>query len=340
MGSVKDLEILKMPSDIPGLGRFHFSDRYSVFDYGEMPDLIENKGKALCLISAFFFEIMEKRGINTHYIGVVEKGRAKKIDELDQPVDVMEIKLVNVYHPEKTKNGYDYAIFKKLRGNFLIPLEVIYRNSIPEGSSVYRRIERGELTLDDLGVEKLPKPGEKLPKPLIDFSTKLEDVDRYLTKSEAKEISGMSDEEFDALINLSLEINKIITSEVGKAGIENEDGKIEFAFDERRELMVVDSVGTPDECRFSFCGVEISKEILRRYYRKTDWYRRIEKVKGERNWRKIVGKPPRLSQEVKKLVSQMYMSACNEITGLKFFDSPSLKDVVKRMTELMGDLNG
>ncbi len=340
MGSVKDLEILKMPSDSPGIGRFHFSDRYSVFDYGDMPDLIENKGKALCLISAFFFETMERRDIKTHYVGVVEKGRIKKIDELDEPVDVMEIRLVNVYHPEKTEKGYDYAIFKKLKGNFLIPLEVIYRNSLPEGSSVYKRIERGELTLDDLGIEKLPNPRERLLKPLIDFSTKLEDVDRYLTKSEAKEISGMSDEEFNELINLSLEINDIITTEVGKAGIENEDGKIEFAFDERRELMVVDSVGTPDECRFSFDGVEISKEVLRRYYRKTDWYRRIEKVRGEKNWRKIVGKPPRLSQEVKKLVSEMYMSACNEITGLKFFDSPSLRDVAKSIAELMGDLNG
>ncbi|GAG55731.1 unnamed protein product, partial [marine sediment metagenome] len=38
-GSVKDLEILSRPEDNKmGIGRFHFSDRYSVFDWGEMPD--------------------------------------------------------------------------------------------------------------------------------------------------------------------------------------------------------------------------------------------------------------------------------------------------------------
>ena len=62
MGSVKDLEIIKKPDkDEHGIGRFHFSDRYSVFDYGEMPDIIENKGKALCMLSAYFFEILEKK---------------------------------------------------------------------------------------------------------------------------------------------------------------------------------------------------------------------------------------------------------------------------------------
>jgi len=33
MGSVKDLEVLKKPTKARmGVGRFHFSDRYSVFD--------------------------------------------------------------------------------------------------------------------------------------------------------------------------------------------------------------------------------------------------------------------------------------------------------------------
>ena len=50
MGSVKDLEILKKSSDNSmGLGRFHFSDRYSVFDWGEMPDQIKAKVKPCVL---------------------------------------------------------------------------------------------------------------------------------------------------------------------------------------------------------------------------------------------------------------------------------------------------
>ena len=45
------------------------------------------------------------------------------------------------------------------------------------------------------------------------------------------------------------------------AGLKNEDGKIELAFDDKRKLMVVDVVGTLDECRFTYEGVHVSKEV-------------------------------------------------------------------------------
>ncbi|HLD77425.1 MAG TPA: phosphoribosylaminoimidazolesuccinocarboxamide synthase, partial [archaeon] len=38
MGSVKDLAVVRPTTETTmGIGRFHFSDRYSVFDWGEMP---------------------------------------------------------------------------------------------------------------------------------------------------------------------------------------------------------------------------------------------------------------------------------------------------------------
>ncbi|AIY89611.1 phosphoribosylaminoimidazolesuccinocarboxamide synthase [Geoglobus acetivorans] len=341
MGSVKDLTVIKKPEENrTGIGRFLFSDRYSVFDYGEMSDHIENKGKALCLISAYFFEILENDGISTHYIGLVEGGKVKRLNELDDAVNEMEVRLVRVVEPEKTGSGYDYSIFKNLNGNYLIPLEVIYRNSLPEGSSVFRRLEKGEISPEDLGLTEIPGPGSRLEKPVIDFSTKLEDTDRYLRRKEALKISGLSEEEFEELVELAEKIDRIITEEVGKAGIENLDGKVEFALDENRKIMLVDAVGTPDECRFSFDGIEMSKEILRKYYRKTEWYRLVEKFKGEENWRVLAGRPPKLPEDLKNAVSEMYMSACNEITGMRFFDSPSLKDVMKRISEFMEVYDG
>ncbi|MEM4702816.1 MAG: phosphoribosylaminoimidazolesuccinocarboxamide synthase, partial [Archaeoglobaceae archaeon] len=78
MGSVKDLIVIKEPSDGLGEGIFVFSDRYSVFDYGEMPDKIDGKGSSLCLISAFFFEKIEESGIRTHYMGLLEDGKLKR----------------------------------------------------------------------------------------------------------------------------------------------------------------------------------------------------------------------------------------------------------------------
>ncbi len=50
MGSVKDLVVLENPAkNKTGKAQFVFSDRYSVFDWGEMPDHIQAKGASLCI---------------------------------------------------------------------------------------------------------------------------------------------------------------------------------------------------------------------------------------------------------------------------------------------------
>ena len=95
MGSVKDLKIiLPAEHDKMGIGQFYYSDRYSVFDWGEMPDLISGKGKALCMIGAYFFEKLEQMGVSTHYRGLVANGKIVKLADVIKPVDTMEIDLV------------------------------------------------------------------------------------------------------------------------------------------------------------------------------------------------------------------------------------------------------
>ena len=334
MGSVKDLLVIEEPGEKPGRGRFVFSDRYSVFDYGEMPDVIEGKGAALCLMSAYFFELAEEKGMKTHYLGLVSGSKLKRIDELDTPSNVMEVKLFRVIKPVRLESGYDYSPVKNAGNNYLIPLEVIYRNVLPEGSSVFRRLEKGLVTLEQLGLDHFPSPGERLENPIVEVSTKLESEDRYIDWNEAMEIAGLKEEEAEELKKLTLAVDGLISEETGKVGIENLDGKFEFAFDENRGIVFVDAIGTPDECRFSFEGVQISKEVLRKYYRKTDWYKLVEELKGkDRNWREKAI-PPKLPEELVKAVSDMYKACCNEIVGIKFFDVDSLKSVVKRLLEL------
>lgn len=330
MGSVKDITVLKSPNGGLGDGIFEFSNRYSVFDYGEMPDKIDGKGASLCLITAYFFEKLEDLGIKTHYIGLIENNRVKRFDEVEMPTNKMKVRLVRVIRPIQG----DYSVFNRERGNFLIPLEIIYRNKIPEGSSLLRRIASGEVKPEDFGLREV-KPNMKLEKPIVDFSTKLEDFDRYLSYAEAKKIAGLSEEEFECLKALVLKINDIITAETSKVGLENEDGKIELAFDEKRDFMVIDAVGTPDECRFNYKGFEVSKEILRNYYRRTEWYEKIKIHKGKENWREIVGIPPKLPPKIKKTTSELYMALCNDITRRKFFDVPKLDQVVKELRELL-----
>lgn len=332
MGSVKDLFVLRKPeNEKPGVGRFIFSDRYSVFDWGEMPDHISEKGKAICLSGAYFFEKLEKIGIKTHYIGLVENGEIKTLEKLIRPTNIMEFKMLRVLKPKIKENTYDYTIYKKEKVNFLIPLEVIYRNSLPEGSSVFKRLKEGTLKLEDIGLKEMPYPGQKLEKPIIDISTKLELTDRYITWKEAKEMANLTEKEIEKIKEIALEMNKLITEEAEKVGLSNEDGKFEFGFDENRNLIVLDVVGTLDECRFTYQGIPVSKEIARIFYRKTEWYKKVEeaKKKDKIEWKKYVDiSPSPLPEELLEGISLIYKAYTNEITGKKWFDTPSLKEIL------------
>ncbi len=346
MGSVKDLEVLKKPTpEAMGLGRFHFSDRYSVFDWGEMPDQIENKGAALCMMGAYCFERLEEQSVRTHYKGLVEPdGRVVGFKDVRNPSGVMEVCIVNVYRPEpQLLNGrltYDYSAYTPKLRNTIIPLEVIYRNGLPEGSSVFKRLEQGKITYQDLGLDHYPHPGERFTKPVFDVSTKLEQTDRYLTWDEAKTIAGLTNIEMIAVKAVLAKVNDTITEMACRAQLSNEDGKIELSFDQNRTLMVVDVVGTLDESRFTSDGFHVSKEIARQFYKKTSWYKDIEdakkeaEVRGIKDWKSLCkSQPPKLEPELKRFISEMYMAAANELTNRRLFEVPPLAKVIAEYRE-------
>jgi phosphoribosylaminoimidazole-succinocarboxamide synthase len=346
LGSVKDLDVISGATrDRMGVGRFRFSDRYSVFDWGEMPDLIKGKGEALCMMGAYCFERLEEENIGTHYRGLVGKnGKVVRFKDIDRPSNVMEVDLVNVYRPTAVRQDgrlrYDYDAYTHKLVNFLIPLEIMYRNGLPEGSSVFKRLEQGLITLEQLGLDHYPKGGEKLDKPIFDVSTKLEEKDRYVTWEEAEEIAGLTNEEVTEIRDVLSKVNATITQIASGAGLENQDGKIELAFDGERRLMVVDLVGTLDECRFTYDGLHVSKEIARQFYRKTRWYADVEEAKkkaeaeGIRDWKGLCrSSPPMLEPRLKTIIGEMYMAASNELTQRRLFKAPSLAEVIEEYRE-------
>jgi phosphoribosylaminoimidazole-succinocarboxamide synthase len=350
MGSVKDLQVTKKPTpEAMGTGKFIFSDRYSVFDWGEMPDHIPGKGAALCLIGAYCFERLEEKSVLTHYKGVVdETGKTVMFNDVKAPSNTMEIKLVNVHPPEtRVENGkliHDYSAYTPNLKNCLIPLEIIYRNGLPEGSSLFKRLEQGKVTYQELGLDHYPKPGERFQKAIFDVSTKLEETDRYLTWDEAAKIAGLTSIEVAAIKVVLAKVNETINEIAVKAGLVNEDGKIELAFDTQRRLMVIDVVGTLDECRFTLNGLHVSKEIARQFYKKTAWYKDIEDAKktaearGIKDWKALVkSQPPPLDAQLKTIIGEMYMAAANEMTGTKLFAAPTLADTVNKYKQYMGE---
>lgn len=310
MGSVKTLIVEKKPTETEfGTGFFEFRDDYSVFDYGSMPDRIPGKGEALCRMSSYNFSELAKLGIKSHFVKFVKPGR-------------MGVKLVRVLRPGKDEITTETV-------NYLIPLEVIFRNSLPAGSSVFKALESGECRLSDLGLSKMPAPGEKLKKPIIDITTKLETCDRRVGWDEAKEFSALTDGEVEKIKEIALRVNDFITARAAKLGLEHADGKVELAFGPNREIILVDVCGTPDENRFLMKDFHISKQVLRDYYKKTPWYAKLEGAKSALPKEKWPA-PERLPPELVSATSDMYKAVCEMWTGERVWGA-SLQDSVRKV---------
>jgi len=163
-----------------------------------------------------------------------------------------------------------------------------------------------------------------------------------VTWREAQKIAGFTDEELASVKSVLLKADETVTEVASKAGLKNEDGKIELAFDEKRKLMIVDVVGTLDECRFTYEGVHVSKEVARQFYKKTAWYKDLEQAKKEaeakgiQDWKALCkSKPPKLDPQLKAIISEMYMAAANGMTGRDLFDASKLSKVIAKYKRYM-----
>ncbi len=279
---------------------FVFTDSISVFDK-VIPTTIPFKGETLCRTAAFWFQLLRKNGIRTHFTELVppNRMRVKKVDVID-----------------------DYDSLNCLSRNYLIPLEFISRHYI--AGSMYERIKRGEVMLEDLGFPAGHKVeyGEQMPKPFSETTTKLEPVDRLLTRDEAIDISGLTQEEYERVIDIMNRIDDLIAKESEERCLIHVDGKKEFAFDENRRLMVVDTFGTADEDRWwdedgHAAGefIELSKESVRKYYKEIGYY--DELMAARREGRNEPDIPPLPDDRIEEF-SQLYIEMFERITGESF----------------------
>jgi len=279
---------------------FVFTDKISVFDK-IIPTEIPFKGETLCRTAAFWFQLLRKEGIRTHFRELVPPNR-------------MRVKRVDVIS--------DYSKLHCGLSNYLIPMEFISRQYV--AGSLFDRIKAGELDVEELGFRKgqEPKYGQKLPRPFYEATTKLEKVDRPVSLEEGIKISGMTREEYERVIELVAKIDLLITSEVEDRMLIHVDGKKELAFDEKRRLMVVDTFGTSDEDRWwdedeyanGHC-LELSKEAVRQHYREIGYYDKLMKARKAKQPEPPI--PPLPGEKVKE-ISDLYIEMFERITGESF----------------------
>ncbi len=323
---------------------FRYTDAYSVFDWGRMPDLIPGKGECLARIAAHFFEQLalpetwkefsrspgalalrraakngavlnevgerlQREGVRSHYRGLVDDPsvslRSKVLGELTDPTRHMLVRAVSVVSPRAEQvmgqPVYDYLETRQSKAPRLIPLEVVFRHSLPEGSSLLDRMRaRGERV----------EAGHRFEFPSLELFTKLESTDRLLTVHEALAISGISASLLEELLMQTAWISAWLKQEFEASGVELCDGKLEWAIDETGSLMLVDAIG-PDELRLLKNGVQLSKEFLRTHYRSSTWFAELNRVKqasgGSPDWkRSVLSKPEPLPESELAHASELY----------------------------------
>ncbi|KQZ14478.1 hypothetical protein ASD44_10645 [Mesorhizobium sp. Root554] len=315
--STKNLTVVQAPTDnAEGIGIFDFTDDYSIFHYGKMPDKIPGKGEALCRMAVANFALLKEHGIRTHFLRFLPPNR-------------IEFQLLRVLDPA------DGALYRNAR-NCLIPLQVIFRNSLPPGSSAFRRLDSGEISLESLGLTKMPKPADRLPRPVIEFTTKLEEIDRFITEDEAKDVALLSDAQMDRVKQLTIQIDDVLTKHAAKVGLDHSDGKFEFGIAADGEIILVDTAGTADENRFLLGDFHVGKQILRDYYARIDLGGQVRhwaatKVPRD-SWPKMEKAPPQLIPPM----TAMYRALTERWTGDPIWKEASLEDTitsVKRVQE-------
>jgi phosphoribosylaminoimidazole-succinocarboxamide synthase len=327
---------------------FEFSDRYSVFDWGEMPDQIQDKGKALAIMGKSFFQFLGdplnwkklfsspilQETFSIEYLKALEssdlyhrycKEGIAHHALLDESLDsaYLAVKNIAVVRPYFDGQKYHYEAYKNSPVGALVPLEVIFRLGLPPGNSLSKRLG----TIPEKGL---------LKNPIIDFSTKLEKGDRYMNYEEAQTIAGMNDDEWGELLQMTHLIALNLFLFHHELGLELWDGKIEVAFtkgETHRSFMLVDSIGI-DELRLLYKGKSFSKEFLREVYKDSSWYQNLELSKKESqssgvDFKKICsGKyhsvPEKLPVEMKERAESVYKIYSNAVSekvfGKVFFD--------------------
>ena len=296
-GKVKEV----WSTDDPDIIEFRYTDQISVFDQ-IIPSLVPRKGESLNRTSCHWFKLVEEAGIcETHII------------EMNAPDRVLARRFEVIREPGAIPRDME---------NVFVPLEVICRHYLAGGG--WRRYDRGDVGPEEFGFEPgtVLHEGVKLPSPYLEVSTKFEKFDRLLDRKEALEISNLTDEEFDTILDIVVKIDEIIQSEASKRGLIHVDGKKEFALGPGRVPVLVDSFGTLDEDRWWASDdyengniVSLSKEFVREYYLSTGHYEQLYEAREAGSEEPPI---PALPGKIIDQTADLYAGMFERLTGEEF----------------------
>ncbi|MFC1888900.1 phosphoribosylaminoimidazolesuccinocarboxamide synthase [Thermodesulfobacteriota bacterium] len=335
-GSVKKIRTVKTATaSRPGVYLFEYTDNYSVFDYGKMPDRLRHKGAAMAVLSAWLFERLEeprnwrklgksdvwdvirdpdlrdgligsktfremkRAGMKTHYRGLRDRnGRLLRTDALIEPTNLMEVTGVEIVPPERTVlSGKILWNYNHIHGGL--------KHCLIPLENVFRfGVPKGSSLLermnDDPGYHKelglMRKPREGAMLP--------RPVVELFSKLEPSDrhLPLETALNFSGLDNESFHslLERTLLAAVFLMYAFSQAGirlwDGKFEFVRSPEGIVLADAITPDELRLTVKGVQISKEPIRQYYRRY----RAPFVKAVTEAKKIAAKTNRKISNIVK----------------------------------------
>ncbi len=293
-GSVKN--VFKLDN---GKIEFEFSDRISVFDK-IIPSTIPGKGESLNDMACHWFDVLSAAGVHNHFIK-----RTGPTSMMVEPVKII-------------RSRSDIAGDGST--NHLVPLEFILRHFIT--GSLWDRLQDGRILAQDLGFEAdaCLEKGARLETPMFEITTKLEPIDRSVSRQEARHLSRMDDAALDGVHSLCVQIDALMDEQTKDANIIHVDGKKEFGFDKKGRLMIVDVFGTADEDRWwdrrryeeSGEMAELSKEAVRKYYRESGYHKALYDARDNNENEPDI---PPLPEALLEEISALYRSIADQMCG-------------------------
>lgn len=314
--STKDLTILRPPAPgREGAAIFEYTDHYSLFHYGRMPDAIPGKGQATCRMAAYNFALLEEAGIPTHFRRFLPPNR-------------IEFSLAPDYAPGAAPPAPG--------GCRLLPVQVLVRTELPQGSSVHRRLVSGELDPAEVGLDAIPAIGEKLPRPIVEYATMREETNRFLTPPQAQDLAGLDDEQFAAMRRMALNANEVLSAHARTVGLSHCDGKTEFLISSSGRLVLADSPGTPDESRLMVNGMHCGKQVLRNWYVDNGLEVPVSTLIAQGVPRARWPRPAPLPPHILPVMSDLYRALCQTWTGERLWQAPDLDTAARAVARTIG----
>ena len=309
-GSVKTIHQVVPPGKTKtGSYLFSFTDDYSVFDYGKMPDRIRGKGIALAAMTAYLFEQLENptswqhlsrspiwdrlggrkardvlvrttlgrrlmtKGLSTHYKGIIDrKGRTVTTRELDTPTHLLLVEAVQVISPEKT------VLADQVVWNYS-ELHARKGSYLIPLENVFRfGIPKGSSLLDRVHTDPSYAHQLGLSPPLKEGSWLPFPILEFFTKLEPSDryLPLESAVNFSGLktAEFSELMQRTVLVAIFLYDLFHKRGLElwdgKLEFIKTAEGLLLADAITPDELRLTCCDVQLSKEPLRQYYKNED----------------------------------------------------------------------